>query len=87
MMWIKVAAWWRAWRWHRFIAACRRWGMVPYPTEEAVATTHDLNALVAFTSTSGFLRDGRYPGGRHAERKIHRTVARVAGRLGTRKVP
>lgn len=83
----KIKERWRAWRWHRFIEACRRWGMVPYPMWEARETSHDLDSLIRFTSHSGFLRDGRYPGGRHAERKIHRTIARVAGRLGTRKVP
>ena len=28
----------------------------------------------AFCDHSGFLRDGRYPGGRHAERKIRKRV-------------
>lgn len=86
-MWNRVAAWWLAVRWQRFERACAKWGMRPLPVNQADEVTGALNDLVTFTGKSGFLRDGRYPGGRLAERKIHKTVARVQGKLGTRKVP
>ena len=86
-MWNELVAWWRAVRWQRFQRACEQQGMTPFPTAEARDTARVLDDLTAFTEKSGFLRDGRYPGGRQAEKKIARTVARVQGRLGTRKVP
>jgi len=62
----------------RILAAwARARGLEPVPAvvaREAVAAADD---LVSFCMSSGFLRDGRYPGGRLAERKIHHRLGPI----------
>lgn len=50
--------------------------------DAALAQALDMAADVgAFCEHSGFLRDGRYPGGRHAERKLRSRTMQVADTL------
>lgn len=58
----------------RFLRACDLRGVIPLRAEWGTNLEEHAWELTAFCNTSGFLRDGRYPGGRHAERKIRRLV-------------
>ena len=69
---------WQQWRWRRFLAACARYQVVPLSDAEFRVAQDAIIELRTFTQVSGFLRDGRYPGGRHAERKIRADVSRLA---------
>jgi hypothetical protein len=55
-----------------------RQGWTAIPTAAFKRHRVFLPQLLTFCNTSGFLRDGRYPGGRHAERKI-RAIVREHG--------
>ncbi len=57
---------WRWWLWK----LCRQVRVYPVPVDRLVRAEAVLEDLYWFTERSGFLRDGRYPGGRHAERRI-----------------
>ena len=72
-----IRAWLEQWRWRRFCAACARYQVVPVKSEDAVVASDAIVELWSLTARSGFLRDGRYPGGRHAERKILTQVDRI----------
>ena len=72
-----IRAWLEQWRWRRFCAACVRYQVVPVRSTDAAEVSAAMVELWSFTARSGFLRDGRYPGGRHAERKIVTQVARM----------
>lgn len=60
-----------AWVWRLFARVVQRHYKAQLITvENWYAMNRELSCVVAFCGHSGFLRDGRYPGGRHAERKI-----------------
>lgn len=72
-------------RWFRRIAEalasllCRVVGCVPVEEGEYKALAAAGRELTGFCGRSGFLRDGRHSGGRHAERKIRAIAQRLAG--------
>jgi hypothetical protein len=69
---------WRWWLWK----LCRQVGVYPVPVARLRRADAILEDLYWFTETSGFLRDGRYPGGRHAERRIMGLVDALDDELG-----
>lgn len=52
-----------------------RFGLVALRTKDYDAARCAALSALDFTQHSGFLRDGRYPGGRHAEHKLRDTLA------------
>jgi len=57
-----------------------------YRTSRLRAALADAEGLEAFCARSGFLRDGRYPGGRPAERKVKGYVDDLVTNLKTAPV-
>lgn len=51
-----------------------RFGLVALRTKDYNAAKSAAFIALDFTQHSGFLRDGRYPGGRHAERTLRDTL-------------
>lgn len=47
-----------------------RFGLAAFDAHQLALAQQAARDVLLFCTTSGFLRDGRYPGGRHAERKI-----------------
>lgn len=56
--------------WRVMFWVCRHFEAVPVVRADVEWAEHAAGALMELCECSGFLRDGRYPGGRHAERKV-----------------
>ncbi len=62
-----------AWLWRRLAQVIERhYSAYLVLQSDWQVVVNETVSLDIFCNKSGFLRDGRYPGGRHAERKIRR---------------
>ena len=65
----------RGWFWRRLAGVVERhYGAYLIHRGDWVGVRQSALDVNVFCDRSGFLRDGRYPGGRHAERKIRKRV-------------
>ncbi len=71
-----------AMRWLWFWGECERLHVYPLARERLTRAEMVLDDLYWLTQESGYLRDGRYPGGRHAERKIRVMVDELDALFG-----
>lgn len=61
--------------WWMLLWISDRFGVVPVPRDRYLAARLQVLEVIQFCAGSGFLRDGRYPGGRPAERKLRSLLA------------
>lgn len=65
-------------RWWLLIRLCRPFDMIPVPFRIVAHVKLCSIQAIRLCDESGFLRDGRYPGGRHAERKLRGRLAPIS---------
>lgn len=68
-MWTRLKVWFWA---MLAVRVCRHYAAVLMSRGNHEGMKEGVQELESFTERSGFLRDGRFPGGRHAERRIRK---------------
>lgn len=71
----------RTWYFRWLVLQCRLYRCSVVPTETVEEAAQAAARIQVTCRKSDFLRDGRYPGGRHAERKIRRELPKLTNTM------